>query len=340
MKEQRACIRQFYKIWTVILLVTICLAAPVYGADIRVNNNNDSVNGDVTSPESLAATPGNDGISLREAIQAANNAPGPHSIRFASELKGTTIFLQGDLPWITRDHIAIYGDIDSDGAPDITINGAWLSGACFRINASFATISHFNISNFSDRGVQVFTNGNAPHLVKGITVTGNRITTGWYGISVANQNNNGVIRDVTINGNSLVNNGFAGIYIGAGGERFSSGNSISNVAITGNTITTNTGDKLSVMIFGATMGGGKDNVVTGITISKNIMSDLLLISGGNALGCQRNRVENVVIAENSIQVSPMAIEILGGAQDSTNPSQGESTCRLQGIPFRMEGFSS
>jgi len=62
------------------------LAQPVAAADIVVSNNNDVVNGDTSSPSALIASPGPDGISLREALTAANNAAGPHTISFNAAL--------------------------------------------------------------------------------------------------------------------------------------------------------------------------------------------------------------------------------------------------------------
>ena len=57
-------------------------------AVVTVTNNNDVINGTVTSIANLIATPGADGISLREALAAANNtanAPAgtPDEIHFA-----------------------------------------------------------------------------------------------------------------------------------------------------------------------------------------------------------------------------------------------------------------
>ncbi len=51
-------------------------------AAIVVGNNNDLVNGDTTSIAALEASPGPDGISIREAIEAANNTEGADEITF------------------------------------------------------------------------------------------------------------------------------------------------------------------------------------------------------------------------------------------------------------------
>ena len=51
-------------------------------AGVTVSNNNDVVNGNVTSIANLFAKPGADGISLREAIQAANTDATADDITF------------------------------------------------------------------------------------------------------------------------------------------------------------------------------------------------------------------------------------------------------------------
>jgi hypothetical protein len=86
------------------------------------------VNGDVTSGIPwLISHPGPDGISLREAILAAESGAGPDTIEFSTDpadgLNGGTIFLDGALGelWIT-DSVTIDGT-DTSGVPlGITID--------------------------------------------------------------------------------------------------------------------------------------------------------------------------------------------------------------------------
>ncbi len=65
-------------------------------AAVVVGNNTDAVNGTVTSIAALISTPGSDGISLREAILAANNTVGADTITFNASANGT-IFVPGEL---------------------------------------------------------------------------------------------------------------------------------------------------------------------------------------------------------------------------------------------------
>ncbi len=58
-------------------------------ANVTVSNLNDVVDGDVTSIAALIATPGADGISLREAILAASTNAAADTIDFAPSVTGT-----------------------------------------------------------------------------------------------------------------------------------------------------------------------------------------------------------------------------------------------------------
>ncbi len=61
------------------------------GRIITVTTASDAENGDVSSVDGIFINPGSDGISLREAIAASNNTPGPETIEFTPELKGSII---------------------------------------------------------------------------------------------------------------------------------------------------------------------------------------------------------------------------------------------------------
>lgn len=65
---------------------------------VSVTNNSDVVNGDVSSVEALVANPGEDGILLREAIEATNATTGPDEIGFELGHEGPeTVVLTGEL---------------------------------------------------------------------------------------------------------------------------------------------------------------------------------------------------------------------------------------------------
>jgi len=64
-------------------------------ATITVNNNLDITNGNVMSIGELIADDGGDGISLREAVMAANSTAGADEVLFAAALSGATLLLGG-----------------------------------------------------------------------------------------------------------------------------------------------------------------------------------------------------------------------------------------------------
>lgn len=106
---------------------TLCacaLTASLRAATVTVTSSTDAVNGDVSTPEMLLASPGNDGISLREAIEAANRTEGPHLIDFVPALRGAKIELTDTLPPITREEITLVGFVDGEGSPAVTLDAS------------------------------------------------------------------------------------------------------------------------------------------------------------------------------------------------------------------------
>ena len=90
---------------------------------IVVSTVDDVVNGGTSSPSALVAQPGSDGISLREAILAADDAPaGAHVyVQFADALAGDTIQLtQAEPLRLTHDQLTIEGPA-TGGQPAVTV---------------------------------------------------------------------------------------------------------------------------------------------------------------------------------------------------------------------------
>lgn len=141
------------------LLASVPLAGSTTGASsasvIAVTTTSDAVNGNVSSPETLVAQPGPDGISLREAITAANNSPGPREITFASTLAGRTITPVTALPPLSRDGIMLSGSTDANGNPAVTLSGALLKGTAqivLGVRASWITIRHLRFVQTPETG--------------------------------------------------------------------------------------------------------------------------------------------------------------------------------------------
>lgn len=84
-------------------------------ATIAVTTTADAINGNTSSISALIGSPGADGISLREAIIAANNTSGADVINLGTGLYRLTLTGAGE-------NSALTGDLDVTG--ELTINGA------------------------------------------------------------------------------------------------------------------------------------------------------------------------------------------------------------------------
>jgi len=155
-----AATRWFRCIFSGLVTVLFLTAAlPARAADLIVVSAADAVNGDVSSPGALIADPGPDGISLREAILAANNTPGPHTITFSVSLTGATVALTSPL-MVTRDGVTLTGLSIPSGQPAITLDGqgitdpSW-SSAVLMAYASDFTMSWLAVTGVKDIGVRI-----------------------------------------------------------------------------------------------------------------------------------------------------------------------------------------
>ncbi len=124
---------------TLVWLIAAAMAGPS-GADVyRVRHTGDT--GD---------------YSLRWAIEQANANPGRDKITFAARLKGKGIWPRTPLPWITDNRTIIKADVDADGVPDITLNGARLTvGDGLSITGDGCVVSGLSIVRFPDAGIEV-----------------------------------------------------------------------------------------------------------------------------------------------------------------------------------------
>ena len=320
--------RKFHRVGIILLASFLQLAylrSAVTASEnpIVVNNTNCDVNGDTSGPDALRRDPGPDGISLVEAILAANAVPGPHTIQFDPTLRGARIVLTTQLPPLMQSDVLIRGHIDGAGIPDITVDG---SGGpldiCFVITASRVTITGIAIQNFKSAGISVVsgTPDGAPMTIQGTRLIHNKISGCRSGISVVNSGNNCSIHDTEIAENNLSVNTFTGVDIhAASGAVPISGSSISNTWIVGNSII-NIGGNLGMFITATVSPASSGNAVTGLLISNNTLqghiNSSLLVGAGNQSGSQDNRFEDVTITGNSIEGSPVTVEVVGATSGS------------------------
>ncbi len=100
-------------------------------------------------------TDANAGVgSLRWAIRQANDHPGKDRILFGPSLSGAAIKPTKSLPTITDPETIINGDIDSDGAPDVVLNGVLAGFASgLTIEADDCTIAGLAVVRFAKNGI-------------------------------------------------------------------------------------------------------------------------------------------------------------------------------------------
>ncbi len=119
-------------------MFALLFASPAFAATYTVQTTNDSGQG-----------------SLRQAIDLANSglSAGPDRIVFRSSLKGQTIYPATQLPALLETGLAINGDIDGDGTPDIAIvppgKGASATYSGLQVRATGCTIRGLAISGFN-----------------------------------------------------------------------------------------------------------------------------------------------------------------------------------------------
>ena len=122
---------------------------------VVVSSTADVVNGDVSSLSALKARPGRDGISLREALAAANRTGGSATVYvlFSAALNGKTIEVRSELV-IHRDHFVLEG-VATDGAPArVTLDGRRAPGTLgelLLIQASEVTVRWLRFTGVDSR---------------------------------------------------------------------------------------------------------------------------------------------------------------------------------------------
>lgn len=314
--------------------------------------------------------------SLREAIHAANNSPGPDEIRFAIGSGVQTINLLSPLPAIL-DTVTIDGTTQPGfaGSPIIEINGASLTTAAsgLAINASDTVVRGLVINGFGGAGIDVIDIGTATNF-SGVVIEGNFIGTdvtgmaarpNLGGIIVENGNNHRIggttaLQRNVISGNTApafvpdthsgidIINGdgdvIQGNYIGVAADGVSPlGNALNGIGVN----IRGTGVVTHLMIGGTAAGAGNEiafNGQHGIQTRSPLSGNAILsnsIYSNFLLGIAFN-LENVVIP-NERPTGGIAIKY--PVISSAESAGGETTISgyLNSLPnatYRLEFFSS
>lgn len=322
------------------------LRATLTGELILVTNASEDINGDVSSPTALKANPGPDGISLPEAMTAAEATEGYETITFDASLLGEVINIRGSLPFITHGNLTIDGNIDDNPSPDITIDGIHAAGFNgFDINgASNVVIKGLTIQNFKKHGVNITPDSlSGRDMVENVVLFQNTISDLDYAaVSIQPYPSHDVIiRNIEIVSNTLQNSQ-GGVSVIAGMGSGSIDNEISGVSIINNTID-NPGRDIGIFVSTSASVGLTGNTIRDIEIRGNTLvnhfESTILIAGSNDALCHNNTVDGVVIADNYIDSSHVAIEFVteAGRYSTnnlvTNVSITDNTMVSGGIQF-------
>jgi hypothetical protein len=293
-----------------------------------ISTNDDAVNGNTSSPCALIANPGPDGISLREALLAANNATGSGiiAISFTPGLAGATITLGTPFPPITRGQITLTG-LTSNGQPDITIDASQLSSLS-PVPIMFVAASSFAMSglkfpsiptNFV--GIQIGGSSqsvSSPSQICCFQIAGNAFSNGTgtntFAISVPANISNETISDVTIANNSF-SQLFEAINFQGGGPG-ASNSVIQDVAVFGNSFSQMTSNATAAVEFANTIGA--NNIIQRAQVMQNTFTGnfqgISLNNNGSASG---NTIQNTLIARNVFSGNLQALGVAAGVNSNS-----------------------
>lgn len=289
----------------------------IEGELLIVTNTSEVINGNITSPAALTADPGLDGISLSEAITAAEGTSEFDVIRFDPALKGSVINVQVGLPVIGQGNLMIDGNIDDDAVPDIIIEGILSARDTGFIlyGASHVVIKGFDVRNFIKHGISISPDTAAGKaVVENISLHQNIITSGMNTIELNIwQKNHAAIRNVEITSNTLHDSG-GGVAVHAGMGEGASDNLISDISIRDNTID-NPGYNIAVFVSPASSLSLSRNTIRNIEIRGNVirnhLNTFVLLDASNQAACNNNTLDGVIIADNRIDAEHVTIEVVG-----------------------------
>jgi len=331
-------------------LVLMLAAFPVRAGDLVVSTTSDVINGDISNPSALKANPGPDGISLREAIEAVNKAPGPHTIVISPSLEGQTLQLSAALPHFKRDGITLQRLYDVADQPSFTVDAANAiavepGAGVISVRCSDFKISGFRIvriMNFRDavnvKAVSTNSTG-LPTEIKNVCIEGNAFdNTGLQNqtdvhvnaivVETAKENSGNSVMNVIVRDN-VINGFYVGITTGSGDStRFD------NLVIHGNTFINN---ELPMELVPEGTGSRlKGTRITANTFTQN--GPHLAITFGFSLAGSGSMIDELIIAGNEFRDESIAIHLaLVGAMNmirntiiANNLTHGTFTIRCEG----------
>jgi hypothetical protein len=338
------------------ILVTACglvlgvFSSPVAAKTIVVTTNQDTVDPPFT-PSGLCGTgtladlPGADGrVSLREAVIAANNAPGAKTIQFAPNLSGTTIVLTHSLA-LCGGHTTLTGDVNGDNTPDITIDGraVLFPFDVISLFSSHNTVKSLRVLAPGDPGVGGIVVAATPAVattVVGNTITHNIVTGGSiFVLTGLNYSANGqsfnaaTIKHTRVRANTVLSAPVAGIIAIILGDQ----HEMTDLTIIGNTVS---GNPIGILALGGEFNerdpnddGATDNRLD-VTIKDNLVTGNsnpgatagIAITGG-AVSSSHNQVTAAILDNTLNDNNGNGISVVAGLDNS---SQNRVAVKIRG----------
>jgi hypothetical protein len=254
-------------------------AAPVSRSIVVVTTTADVVHGNTSSIAALNRKPARDGISLREALLAADRTGGSATVyvMFSPRLNGETIEVRSELPPIHRDHIVLEGVAPNGSPARITLDGRRTSATqaeLLLIQASEVTVRWLRFT-----GVAARRNLGAAVVVRqGAEYYGSAVSPGPSRIA-----NVQIVDDVFDNrGVNLPN------------TRRSGGN---------------TGALANALMVGTDGVGGANTQISGVTIAGNIFWNFNNDACGVLEASSGDTANGVAILDNTFEQDAIPIEL-------------------------------
>ena len=189
----------------------------VLAASVTVNSTTDVADGDTSSIANLIANPGADGvISLREALLASNNTPGPNLITFSIGTGLQTINITSALPAVLQP-ASIDGTTQPgfSGTPLIVLQGGGTAGDGLVLQAGNSTVRGLVINGFSGNGISVPSSNNiiAGNFIGTDSTGATGVPNGLNGVIITNGSNNTVGGTNAGDGNTIAFNTLVGVVV-------------------------------------------------------------------------------------------------------------------------------
>jgi hypothetical protein len=306
-------------------------SAPAVSSNmVVVSTASDALNGDVSSLSALKAKPGPDGISLREALAAADKTGGSATvtIMFSAALNGKAIAPRTPLPPLRRDHLVLEG-VAPDGSPArVTIDGGRAPlntlDELLLIQRSEVTVRGLRFTGMNPTGNHTFQEP-AIYVIGG---QGFALTPGPTRQQLRNVqilDNVFDSREISFPDQSMVGPSGVIVYAGANAQ-------MSGITIARNTFLHQTGSSDSVGIWANSSGAR----ISGVTVEKNTfdqdanaveLADTLrsprltgtrivgntITRGGNGITLDGNAmngtIDNTLIEDNSISGTTLSLNL-------------------------------